>query len=198
MRLDGVCVFGFSLPSKLPGNFHLQGQMKVTKAKALNATPVLAFCTLRHRAQRATWPLRCDAWLQRTRRGLAARRPGVQRAWAGSGSLDQRGRGFAKPAPPSVMLPRCAADYPSGPLGAGPAREERTERCCIEPLCFGDFHLGPQMKVTRPPGRDPAGNADRSRAKKQDKSNARNGPQAALCTPARVTLRGPCEVRWSN
>ncbi len=23
-------------------------------------------------------------------------------------------------------------------------------------LCFGDFHLGQQMKVTRPPGRDPA------------------------------------------
>jgi hypothetical protein len=29
----------------------------------------------------------------------------------------------------------------------------------IGPLCFGDFHLGPQMKVTRPPGRDPARNA---------------------------------------
>ena len=29
----------------------------------------------------------------------------------------------------------------------------------IQPLCFGDFHLGLQMKVTRPPGRDPARNA---------------------------------------
>ena len=26
----------------------------------------------------------------------------------------------------------------------------------VEGLCFGDFHLAPQMKVTRPPGRDPA------------------------------------------
>jgi hypothetical protein len=26
----------------------------------------------------------------------------------------------------------------------------------FEALCFGDFHLGQQMKVTRPPGRDPA------------------------------------------
>ena len=26
----------------------------------------------------------------------------------------------------------------------------------FEALCFGDFHLGLQMKVTRPPGRDPA------------------------------------------
>jgi hypothetical protein len=27
---------------------------------------------------------------------------------------------------------------------------------CIQALCFGDFHLGQQMKVTRLPGRDPA------------------------------------------
>ena len=46
-------------------------------------------------------------------------------------------------------------------------REERAERCCIEPLCFGDFHLGPQMKVTRPPGRDPAGNAVNQTAPKR-------------------------------
>jgi len=26
----------------------------------------------------------------------------------------------------------------------------------IQALCFGDFHLCQQMKVTRPPGRDPA------------------------------------------
>jgi hypothetical protein len=26
----------------------------------------------------------------------------------------------------------------------------------IEVVCFGDFHLDQQMKVTRPPGRDPA------------------------------------------
>ena len=26
----------------------------------------------------------------------------------------------------------------------------------VRALCFGDFHLGQQMKVTRPPGRDPA------------------------------------------
>ena len=34
------------------------------------------------------------------------------------------------------------------------------------------------MKVTRPPGRDPASNAACSRAKEQDKLNAPNGPQA--------------------
>ncbi len=188
------------VPARRPGNFgaritslrevsgpplreHLQGQMKVTKAKALNTTPVLTFCALRHRAQRATWKLRDRSHPQFARRVLAARRPWVQRKWARSGSLDQRGRGFARPAPPSGLQPGFAAGSPSGPLGAGPAREERTERCCIEPLCFGDFHLGPQMfakrgsahfaqrsyagtKVTRPPGRDPAGNAGLARAEK--------------------------------
>jgi hypothetical protein len=29
----------------------------------------------------------------------------------------------------------------------------------IEVVCFGDLHLDQQMKVTRPPGRDPARNA---------------------------------------
>ena len=43
-------------------------------------------------------------------------------------------------------------------------------------LCFGDFHLAQQMKVTRPPGRDPAGNAARAAAQKQDKLNARKAP----------------------
>jgi hypothetical protein len=30
----------------------------------------------------------------------------------------------------------------------------------IQVLCFGDFHLDQQMKVTRPPGRDPACHAN--------------------------------------
>ena len=33
---------------------------------------------------------------------------------------------------------------------------KRSGQMCIWALCFGDFHLGQQMKVTRPPGRDPA------------------------------------------
>ncbi|HUG25595.1 hypothetical protein, partial [Piscinibacter sp.] len=32
----------------------------------------------------------------------------------------------------------------------------------FEALCFGGFHLGQQMKVTRPPGRDPACNTNKS------------------------------------
>ena len=34
-------------------------------------------------------------------------------------------------------------------------------------LCFGDFHLPQQMKVTRPPGRDPASSAGTTQALKK-------------------------------
>ena len=147
--------------ARRPGNFHLLGQMKVTKAKALNAKPVFAFCARRHCAQRATWKPRCRSHLQFARRGLALRRPWIQRDERAAAQRSkkpkvQRGRGFARPAPPRALSARCAAGSPSGPLGAVPQRAERKARFCIQPLCFGDFHLGPQMKVTRPPGRDPA------------------------------------------
>jgi hypothetical protein len=46
------------------------------------------------------------------------------------------------------------AKWPAGPCGCC---ERSNAWCCIEALCFGDFHLGQQMKVTRLPGRDPAG-----------------------------------------
>ena len=34
--------------------------------------------------------------------------------------------------------------------------KQMSGQMCVEALCFGDFHLCQQMKVTRPPGRDPA------------------------------------------
>ena len=44
-------------------------------------------------------------------------------------------------------------------LGAtkpGALSKQMSARIGIQALCFGDFHLCQQMKVTRPPGRDPA------------------------------------------
>jgi hypothetical protein len=41
---------------------------------------------------------------------------------------------------------------------------------CIQRLCFGDFHLAQQMKVTRLPGRDPA----RSQAREKTKAKKLN------------------------
>ena len=39
---------------------------------------------------------------------------------------------------------------------SGALTQQMSGQMCIEALCFGDFHLCQQMKVTRPPGRDPA------------------------------------------
>ena len=54
----------------------------------------------------------------------------------------------------------------SHPRGNGPScavalnlellLKQMSGQMCIRALCFGDFHLCRQMKVTRPPGRDPA------------------------------------------
>jgi len=39
---------------------------------------------------------------------------------------------------------------------------KRSSQIRVEALCFGDFHLGQQMKVTRPPGRNPGAASQRS------------------------------------
>ncbi len=139
------------VPARRPGNFHLRPQMKVTKAKGLNGTPFSSFFALRTRGPAGHWaaPLRIEAPARSTgpRCALALRPAGP------------RGRGFARPAPPSAPRVRCAIRCPSGPLGRGFVKCRTSERCCVEGLCFGDFHLAQQMKVTRPPGRDPVGNA---------------------------------------
>ena len=137
------------VPPRRPGNFHLRPQMKVTKAKGLNATPYGSLFALRTPGPAG----HLDAPKQLA---ATAHSTGPRFALA-LGPADQRGRGFARPAPPGALQVGCAALFPSGPLGRGSAACRTHERCCVKGLCFGDFHLAPQMKVTRPPGRDPAG-----------------------------------------
>ena len=45
---------------------------------------------------------------------------------------------------------------PRGRRKSGALTPQMSGQMCIQALCFGDFHLCQQMKVTRPPGRDPA------------------------------------------
>jgi hypothetical protein len=45
---------------------------------------------------------------------------------------------------------------PRGLSKSGALTQQMSGQMCVEALCFGDFHLCQQMKVTRPPGRDPA------------------------------------------
>jgi hypothetical protein len=136
------------VPARRPGNFHLRGQMKVTKAKALNATPFMRSARHGTPAQRATWKPCDKSNLQRTRRRGPRKASPAQMRWT-------PGQSAARPRRAS-----CRFDWRRWlqvARRAGCARRgERAERFCIQPLCFGDFHLRPQMKVTRLPGRDPA------------------------------------------
>jgi hypothetical protein len=63
----------------------------------------------------------------------------------------------------------------------------------IEVVCFGDFHLDQQMKVTRPPGRDPARNAWSNTSTNAPKANGSKGPQADAIRAPR-----PHHARWSH
>ena len=139
------------VPPRRAGNFHLEAQMKVTKAKGLNATPFARSARCGTAVQRATWTACDTSDLQRARRrGLRKASP-AQIRWT-------PGQSEARPRRVSCRLDPQRAVQVARRAGRA-RREERAEWFCIEPLCFGDFHLGPQMKVTRPPGRDPAGNA---------------------------------------
>ena len=169
------------VPARRPGNFHLRGQMKVTKAKALNATPLMRSARAGTPAQRATWREGDASALQRTRRcGLRNASP-AQIRWT-------QGQSEARPRRANCRfeLRRCVQVA----RRAGCAkREERAERCCIQPLCFGDFHLGPQVKVTRPPGRDPAGNAVSKTKAKRTQGQWPNWPDMFLRLSSRKAWR---------
>src|SRR5687768_10725997 len=60
---------------------------------------------------------------------------------------------------------------------------------CIEALCFGDFHLGQQMKVTRPPGRNPARpHAVKNQSRRQSAAAAKATVAATATAPSKGTL----------
>ena len=174
------------VPARRPGNFHLGGQMKVTKAKALNATPFMRSARCGTPTQRATWKPCGPSNLPRTRRRGPRKASPAQSSWT-------PGQSAARPRRVS-----CRFDWRRWlqvARRAGCARRgERTERCCIQPLCFGDFHLRPQMKVTRLPGRDPASNAKSKPSQEQTKNDCpRRG--AAAC---RFMPRTSRAARWSD
>ena len=173
LRVSCLASFGGApacrVPARRPGNFHLRPQMKVTKAKGLNATPYGSFFALRRPgpAGHLDAPTLIEATAHST----------GPRCASALGPADQCGRGLARPAPPSARPARCAARSPSGPPGRASGACRTHERCCVKGLCFGDFHLAPQMKVTRPPGRDPAGWRTTRARQITTKAKVRNGPR---------------------
>ena len=143
--------------------------MKVTKAKCLNthlARHLLSKSSrFRGTAQFRPFPLGL------TRRGAASHFWQFQFA-----SLDGERFGLNDPSeafverhrPDKGDLRSMSRNATKGPRGNGPMTAaiqrprqfaaKRSSQMCVEALCFGDFHLCQQMKVTRPPGRNPATN----------------------------------------
>ncbi len=136
------------VPPRQAGHFHLQAQMKVTKAKGLNTTPTWPSRS-GHPAQRAASPER------RTPNQPPARRCGSLRIAVEIRRAANRSPRAARSAPALLggLRCRCATRVQSHPPGrvSGAGRPSG-----FRALCFGYFHLGLQMKVTRQPGRDPA------------------------------------------
>ena len=127
------------VPARRPGNFHLRPQMKVTKAKGLNATPLMRSARF---GTAPGGPLDTPPVLTRTLRWA---RP---RCASALGSSVLRGRGTASP----CRRAGCCFDAPhcfQWPAGRGSAARRTSERFCIQALCFGDFHLGLQMFAKR-------------------------------------------------
>ena len=164
------------VPPRRAGNFLLVAQKKVTKEEGLRQKPLSSFFSLRtpgpagdlttrgrspHQPAR-TLRARCASpWAFKNngaptpglRNGAVARRCGA----AAAQILTVSSRRCA--ASRSVRASRWRDGRHSVRSPAGPGmRSEKNELrgVCLQALCFGDFHLGPQMKVTRPPGRDPA------------------------------------------
>ena len=146
-RCHADCV-ACRVPPRRAGNFHLVPQMKVTKAKRLNAKPFGPFFALCMPGP--------AGHLDRTRFIVPTTHSTRPRFASALGPAYCAGVALQGPR----RRVRCGFNVPRAVQVARrtevPQRAKRTERCCVEGLCFGDFHLAPQMKVTRPPGRDPA------------------------------------------
>ena len=156
------------VPARRPRNFHLLAQMKVTKAKGLNTDlDGMLGCELersvghRRTSDRflADPSSRCD-FIER--KSLLEHRltPHEQRGAVLARGIPSPGRSECEP---QEIRRREAASKPArkrfDPLGdakPGALSKQMSGQICIQALCFGDFHFGQQMKVTRPPGRDPA------------------------------------------
>ena len=156
------------VPARRPGNFHLLAQMKVTKAKGLNTDldGMLGQKLKRSLAYRDTTDhfladpsSRCDfigrkalLVLWRTSNdpfGRAARSEVLLRQPRKFEPQEIRRREAAS----KSVRKRCE---PLGGTKPGALTKQMSGQIGIQALCFGDFHLCQQMKVTRPPGRDPA------------------------------------------
>ena len=156
------------VPARRPGNFHLLAQMKVTKAKGLNTDLDGMLCcelerSLAHRRTSdgylADPSSRCDFI---GRKAPLATRHCSDDLFDPGARYEALGRERSKFEPQEIRRRNAASKSarkrcePLGETKPGALSKQMSGQICIQALCFGDFHLCQQMKVTRPPGRDPA------------------------------------------
>jgi hypothetical protein len=164
-------------PPRRAGNFLLLAQKKVTKEEGLNASPFEWLAAAGGLLQRL--------WLENIQRTTLAvtslmfsrsssfrldpagpRLGGMQRSVRPSAVQSLPSAGGSSRATGAAAKAKPVAAHPLGfsvtlPMGrprqSACSRSEQAKWAGVQALCFGDFHLGQQMKATRQPGRDPAG-----------------------------------------
>ena len=142
--------------------------MKVTKAKGLNTDLLEAYdCKLArsfsHRDSSRRFPAdpssRCD-FIDR-KSPLGHQSPSSdQIAWVAESRVTAPDRSKFEPhgvrRHPAASKSAWKRSKGLGDIKPGALTKQMFGQIGIEALCFGDCHLCQQMKVTRPPGRDPA------------------------------------------
>jgi len=192
------CAAARRVSARLPSNFHLLAQMKVTKAKGLEHQPFELFASAtrllprlwHENVQRATLSLTSLTFSRSSSFRLdpaGPRRDGVPRSVRPSAVQSLPAAGGSSRATIAAARAQPVAAHPlesSVPLPMGRTRKstcsrsEQAKWAGVRALCFGDFHLGQQMKVTREPGRDPAGSlAESKRGSKPDLGGSPAGNQ---------------------
>ena len=165
------------VPARRPGNFHLLAQMKVTKAKCLNthlAKQLLGKSSRFTGTERAeafplgvarrfaalySWWLEIAAVDSEQSRPSAIRSSAFKRTARPPRSLSNRWMDERLPASEVAKRRRVREEtgrWPRFRKGRSSLQPSTSHECVFQALCFGDFHLGSQMKVTRPPRRNPA------------------------------------------
>ena len=166
-----LCGAARRVPPRRAGNFHLLAQMKVTKAKGLEHQPFEWFASAtrllprlwHENVQRTTLSVTSLTFNRSSSLRLDPAGPRLRSmlGWSHIGATGAAARAkpvAAHPLESSVALPMGRTRKSTC------SRSEQAKWAGVRALCFGDFHLGQQMKVTRQPGRNPA------------RSNANTGP----------------------
>jgi len=167
--------------------------MKVTKAKGLQHQPFEWFASATrllqrlwhentHRTTLSVSSLRLSRSSSFRLDPAGPRRDGVRISWLTSTAQSLPAAGGSSRATVAAARAQPVAAHPlesSVPLLMGRTRKstcsrsEQAKWAGVRALCFGDFHLGQQMKVTRQPGRDPAGSRPESNPAGSEPSPAR-------------------------